>query len=169
MKKNKIKICPECGKEFVPLTARKEYCSKECMQHHYYMTKTLKKRKAEQENNNDKTYIKICPTCGKEFIAKHKARIYCSDRCLNPLKEKIKKICVHCGKEFETAKLHQKYCSQECAVDSIIEKSETKYKEKVCPVCGKTFTGHFTRKYCSDECIKEKKRKYEYEKYHNSK
>lgn len=89
------------------------------------------------------------------------------------------KICPVCGKEFES-KPRQKYCSLECRQKSIndnkkefykdyYKKNGDKYKksqklpkeetEKICPICGKTFTTSDRRqKYCSPECRYEKEK-----------
>ena len=53
--------------------------------------------------------------------------------------------CIICGKEFEAQKSTKKYCSNECLNASRRKKYAEKGRirgisEKVCPICGKTFT-----------------------------
>lgn len=57
-------------------------------------TRTWKKRKknqTEKPNIFKQEYIKICPTCGKEFKADRNNRVYCSRECYNKELEKNKK------------------------------------------------------------------------------
>lgn len=43
-----------------------------------------------------------------------------------------------------------KYCSKECYVEAT--KYKKKNKDKICPVCGKSFKGNDRKKYCSKLC-----------------
>jgi very-short-patch-repair endonuclease len=82
---------------------------------------------------------------------------------------KLKLICPKCGQEFEIDcsetvvknGKYRKFCSRQCA-NSRSYSDETKNKisislkkaskMKVCPICGKQFSGR--RKTCSDECLR---------------
>lgn len=71
--------------------------------------------------NQNKTLIKICKQCGKEFeVAKYdKNQKYCSYQCIGISKRKrIKLVCRYCGKEFEVCpsriRKNVKYCSYRC-------------------------------------------------------
>lgn len=71
--------------------------------------------------NQNKTLIKICKQCGKEFeVAKYdKNQKYCSYQCIGMSKRKrIKLVCRYCGKEFEVCpsriRKNVKYCSYRC-------------------------------------------------------
>ena len=111
---------------------------------------------------------KVCPVCNKKFTAKHRNRIYCSEKCYrhfwhhhqSPPKPEFK-VCPNCGKEFKPSTTHfQKYCCRECQ----IQFSEARKKELMksvvratvkCPICGKKFKPHrSTVKYCSKTCRK---------------
>lgn len=86
----------------------------------------------EQANNTRKNMPyeikhKICPICGKEFIAKQRNSITCSRKCglehrlllqKEQTKDKFKKTCPICGKIFEDRSGHFKdriCCSKKCS------------------------------------------------------
>ncbi len=73
-KKEVIKKCKECGKEFSTNDSKRHYCSHEC----YILFQT--KRRAEPEK-------RICLVCGKEFITTHWSKRYCSAECRKKAKE----------------------------------------------------------------------------------
>lgn len=132
--------------------------------------------------------MKICEYCGNEYEpskftgSKDKQR-FCTPSCNklwhyhNPQGKPC--ICLNCGKEYRPkSKERNKYCSRECAfadtkgwnVHCLNQKpkepSPPKPKHIIsCVVCGKKFEGKAGRKYCSDECIKEKGRQRAKEKY----
>jgi len=69
--------------------------------------------------NQNKTLIKICKQCRKEFeVAGYdKNQEYCSQKCWGISKRKrIKLVCEYCGEEFEVPPClkNQKYCSYQC-------------------------------------------------------
>ena len=122
---------------------------------------------------------KICPSCGRKFLAKFSVQKYCSPNCavnhptsktflpVAPIKISAppdndtnkpdlltatftEKICPVCGKKFMQTSARQKFCSAACR-----EKYHEKppLVEKTCPVCGKVFESNFsTKKYCSNKC-----------------
>ena len=58
--------------------------------------------------------------------------------------------CIHCGTEFiGRHERPNKYCSNECH----IEHNRKMPVQKTCGVCGKEFTGHENRQYCSLKCV----------------
>ena len=63
---------------------------------------------------------KVCPVCGKEFIAQKNRQKYCSSACygLQKRKNMPKQYCTVCKKEiqpnFSTGQKSRKFCSQEC-------------------------------------------------------
>lgn len=83
-----------------------------------------------------------------------------NSRTASTLKEKAKKYtCKHCGVEFRP-KVYDRvsYCTRECYFESI--KVEPKEKVlRVCVICGAEFEGRADRKYCTDECKKERARR----------
>ena len=115
--RKKIK-CPICGKMFTPKNGRK-YCSNECL-------KVANIQKA-KENNPIKTYHRICPVCGKPFIAHHDGNRYCSAKC------RIKR-------------------NNDCV--SVKKKRET-YSVKKCLNCGKEFYGSPRMVHCCSSCREE--------------
>ena len=71
--------------------------------------------------------MKICVTCGKEFIAKSNGQKYCSEDCklIHKYNSETKRIrraviginfkkCVACGKFFEPKFRGEKFCSDKC-------------------------------------------------------
>jgi len=62
-------VCETCKKEFIlrPRVAKQKTCSKEC-------------RSEYEKNRRSPATERICPICGKSFMA-HGTRINCSDEC----------------------------------------------------------------------------------------
>ena len=90
---------------------------------------------------------KICVICGKEFEAKYKNRMYCSQKCCNKKmieyrkqeaegvekSWKKEKSCKICGKPFVPRIANQLCCSAECSninARSISRKNEKINREK---------------------------------------
>lgn len=94
----------------------------------------------------NKTYNKICVSCGKEFTTKDKKQRFCSHDCYG-----ILKVCKWCGKEFRTTFEKQDYCSRACGGLSRQRRVITH-----CLICGKeieTIPSHLEEtKTCSKEC-----------------
>lgn len=159
-----IKRCVICGKAF-DSKGYSKYCSPECR-----VKGAWAKRK--------QVYIKkVCPVCGKEFLANRADNIYCSNKCVQKnfqakrrVVKHFKKICPVCGKEFITSNNTVKYCSDDCR--NVIYKDYQKiYRENIkrrklrrehnlpekekciCLECGKEFfKSRSSQKYCSYEC-----------------
>ena len=147
-----IKVCQNCGKEFVADPKNRKYCSEECVQEQrkaqvlrYRVKKRAKKKKP----------VIICAVCGREFEGWNTGAKYCSDECriVARRSEVTTKICAYCGKEF-TGRSGSKFCSEECRKAEInqeraVEKS--KPNGLYCKVCGKPLTGR-QRTVCSTHC-----------------
>lgn len=74
----KTKVCPICGKEFIPkIGIRYKYCSPECRQEG--ARQLYIQRKAGNFKQSKKPVI--CSNCGKEFIPKNRNQTYCSEDC----------------------------------------------------------------------------------------
>ena len=123
-RKNKIKICEQCGKKFKTSRNSAKYCSIECQGiSHRRRTKGL------------------CAFCGNEIeiinskINKHEF-LYCNQKCRtehlkiimlgdnNPNFTKIKYKCDGCGKEiliepYKAKTLKHNFCSYECYKNNI--------------------------------------------------
>ena len=90
-------ICLYCGKEFnIGRECKGLYCSNKCRGQHQHektterkerqrqlkrLTKALKRVAKKKERQTE--LVKVCSICGKEFVATHKAQIYCSNGCKN--------------------------------------------------------------------------------------
>lgn len=156
------KICPVCGKEFIPKRNEK-YCSPECFLEHKreYDRKRSKIKWEKLRSGISKTGI--CKHCGKEFVKKSERQKYCTKECrFADEAEKEKKlrrerdakkpmlICPICGKEFpQGVNKNKKYCSDACRKKANFPDQRV---EKICPVCGKWFYPAGRQKYCSEEC-----------------
>lgn len=175
------KVCKHCKKEFQVIITRPDrvFCSIECRNKHGTRTVDLiditcptcgiifkvlpnraKKRKycsRECSNKRDpnKTIVKKCPQCDKEFsytfYGRHKK--HCSRECLLNSVRRKEQQCPQCGKIF-MSKSHRKkkvYCSPKC--QALGRRSRVSI---ICLNCGKKFTTQFSkrnrRKYCSKKC-----------------
>lgn len=99
--------------------------------------------------------LKICSYCGKEFEAKYKNKLYCSDSCkvmCNSRKRAGIKRCKECDKEFQPSKPCVEFCSTSC---SSKYNHRSAYKMVICKECGVEFEfkGTTSPKFCT-ECRK---------------
>lgn len=161
-------ICERCGKTFNGLKryvkhelthnrGRLKYCSSECA------SKKLETKKQCK-----------CACCGKEIYIKNSEAIksksgnhFCSKSCSarynNKKRLNEQRKCRNCGLMFD---VHQGYtktlCSVECYTKYKKEHNHNnRYKERVCKVCGKTYTRlqeGSTLYVCSKDCSIELKR-----------
>src|SRR5487761_1191337 len=152
-------VCAVCGKDAwmdISNRARQEraYCSKEC-------------RDAWKAAHATERVELTCEICGKPFIIpkawqRKGNRRFCSNACYTiyqrecPHTQRGKEakpcldlVCKGCGKTFcvQQRRLRD-YCSLEC------RKAHERH-EKICPICGKTFTTSPSVRnqiYCSNAC-----------------
>lgn len=71
-------------------------------------------------------YTTICKNCGKEYRAKTRRSMFCSEECRREADRerkrirygatKEKKVCPECGRTFETKSVASNYCSRACYV-----------------------------------------------------
>lgn len=101
--------------------------------------------------------LRICPTCGETFLAKHgnPKQIYCSNNCRGKAMRKpiSKNICPVCGKNFivPITRPNKICCSNDCAAIYRIENMPN--IETTCAFCGKKInTKSPEKKYCSKSC-----------------
>lgn len=104
------RICPVCGKHFVPVRSTKICCSPAC---------NCKKN----HRKNRKIYRRVCPVCGKEFETAYLKKMCCSDGCRTRqqkthrsrvllLMKPFKRECPVCGIHFYSTS--STYCSEKC-------------------------------------------------------
>lgn len=72
------KVCPHCGKEFVPTSNRQVFCSKEC---NYQARQAEKKAEREAERGDHYYRKRVCEVCGKEYWPTHSQQKVCSEEC----------------------------------------------------------------------------------------
>ena len=93
------KVCVVCGKIIDPKKTSKKYCSAECRKkYEVQYSEMLRKRKIEEMSKP-----RICPVCGKMFLAK----VWNQEACNNPeCKKELKRI--KARKEMPKTKKKQK-------------------------------------------------------------
>lgn len=79
---------------------------------------------------------KICPCCGKTFVAEHNARKFCKKKCaMLAARKRVRKdkqyLCQWCGQIFE-AQREKKFCNLSCQKDYM--KNLSKYRKTVIKV-----------------------------------
>ena len=140
------KVCPVCGKIFIPSGVNVNCCSLSCGVK-YRWQKTHPKTE------------KICPTCGKKFIPNYPKKIYCSKECFfadirSKSEYNVEKKCPVCGKPFLATRLRKLYCSQKCANYANSQKRRKEIKGRICVICGKLFLPHRpNQRCCSVQCV----------------
>ena len=86
MNKNHVeKVCTECGKTFITITAVQVTCSPECS--------ASRHRKHNKKYNKARAVIKQknCVVCGEKFETTHYAKLTCSKECSDAYhKEQVK-------------------------------------------------------------------------------
>lgn len=101
-----------------------------------------------------------CAVCGARFDTNDFAKITCSEKCEEELKERMAKNltrrCVMCGVEFRTARREQFLCSRSCSAERTAAIFNCKLSPRKCRVCGKDFTPKNKFQWtCSKECCQE--------------
>ncbi len=111
-------------------------------------------------------YNRVCPVCGKEFEARRKDQIYCSDKCKDTRNYQQRKIpkhfdpipCKQCGKMFTPKSSRNKFCSKKCNNHffSFYRNRAKPLSKTECPWCHKIFerSGRFQR-FCCSKCAAE--------------
>lgn len=111
------RVCPVCGKSFIPVRSTKICCSYECAQKNF-------------RAKSRKIIKKVCLQCGKEFETTNSIKVYCSEDCYkrkfhkvkkqNDSREKVlhilkqyKKECPVCGIRFYSTG-NNTFCSSKC-------------------------------------------------------
>lgn len=160
------KICPICGMEFIPKSAKQKYCKREitlkckvcgidyigyCQPDNKTVCDNIecKKRAASIGCKNLEQKTKICRTCGKLFVPTFAKQLDCNEMTLA--------TCEVCGKSFY--RKCNKYvttstCSEECK-KALARKGHKQFYSNLtrkCELCGKLFTPTTnTQKYCTDQ------------------
>ncbi|WP_188942134.1 HNH endonuclease [Virgibacillus salexigens] len=167
MDNNTDMICKQCGGAF---TGRKrKFCSEGCRDKYSDNTRKHKKRckncsvifmaknknqkfcsiKCAADNSQNKTKVKECDSCGKNFNGKVRQK-YCSEECKYlhyKNRNFINKKCNYCG--IYLNHYQKNFCSKQCANNSI------KKHSCICGYCKRNFTGRKGRpnKFCSRDCF----------------
>ena len=74
----KKKVCPHCGKEYVPESNRQIFCSQDCRK----AAHQAEKRKQREAERGDHYYRqRTCTVCGKLYWPTHSQQKFCSEDC----------------------------------------------------------------------------------------
>lgn len=163
------RICPVCGKEFIPNTDNQVCCSSHC---------------AAIKNGIETRKYRKCLYCGKLFWIPNasKCRLrYCCDECKQkaheeryskkekPVKQPKRKVCAWCGREFE-AFTNTSFCSKQCGYEANNKLQRERWREKykpkrlICKECGKEFVtecGDTHSVFCCSACAKANEKRQE--------
>lgn len=163
--------CVVCGATFQTKASHGKYCSEGC------------RRRAKLRKTSSEKRARPCVGCGELFMPKVPQQKACCYKCYNDFEKRKRKenaekgmaSCPVCGKKFK-ADGARIYCSQECKQKQKNIKRKETYKvtnvaagqKRTCPICGRTFDTHgISKKYCSDECLRESKREKSRQYYQN--
>lgn len=75
------KKCEYCGKTFKPVTHFHKYCTPHCQNEAHNARHRKRKQPNKKSKKPSKYYVKTCKHCGKDFIATHPLKKYCSHYC----------------------------------------------------------------------------------------
>lgn len=115
-----VKICNECGQEFVPNVHNQVYCCKQCKN-------KAKSRRQNLKRPNNLTIDRICVICGNKYKPINGSQKTCSDECKNILRKQNNKKhndkkqrkqykqreCKYCKQHFIPKKHNQIFCCKE--------------------------------------------------------
>ena len=107
--KRVVKICRECGKEFLTNSETQNRCSKECIEKH-----------------QSKIYTRECKGCGDVFTTKSEKQVYCSKKCARKVYNKNNEL-------KRKRKVHENG-KMDCGISL---KKLIKKEKNICYLCGK--------------------------------
>lgn len=73
--------CKYCGKEFTPSQSNQVYCSEICANRQYRKNYKLKHGFIPFSQKSEKERTRVCPQCGKSFVAHVPCQKYCCGNC----------------------------------------------------------------------------------------
>ena len=96
----KKKVCPHCGKEYVPESNRQIFCSKDCRK----AVKQAERQKRREAERGDHFYRqRTCAVCGKLYWPTHSQQKFCSEDCQRIKHNKVTLEFYHRRKEQEVS------------------------------------------------------------------
>lgn len=157
------KVCKVCGREFHSAKYSSRYCSENCYvkaRNWARQTRHALDIQGDKRTLNEVLYNKVCPNCGRSFVAKKTNTIYCSIKCgkehrkskneglktqirhdknltdqvnasLTERRFKIIKACANCGKDFEAQKITTMFCCSSCAKSYRLRQSAEETRQKI--------------------------------------
>ena len=116
--------CAECGEPIVPnaIGRPRRFCCDACKR------RANNRRVSRARLPTSTTVEKVCPVCGKAFLAKRRNRVYCYDGWCNQesyrrrvragqagrIGERVVE-CDECGESFKASRPEARWCSKACA------------------------------------------------------
>lgn len=157
------KVCKVCGREFYSGKYLSKYCSDNCYvkaRNWARQTRYALDIQGDKRTLNELLYNKVCPNCGRAFVARKTNTVYCSIKCgkeyrkkkkedqkaqirhdkiltdhvnasLTKTRFKIIKACANCGKDFEAQKTTTMFCCNSCAKSFRLRQNATEARQKV--------------------------------------
>ena len=96
----KKKVCPHCGKEYVPESNRQIFCSKDCRK----AAQQAEKQKRREAERGDHYYRqRTCAVCGELYWPTHSQQKFCSEDCQRINHNKVTLEFYHRRKEQEVS------------------------------------------------------------------
>ena len=96
----KKKVCPHCGKEYVPESNRQIFCSKDCRKAAW---RAEKQKRREAERGDHYYRQRTCAVCGKLYWPTHSQQKFCSEDCQRINHHKVTLEFYHRRKEREVS------------------------------------------------------------------
>lgn len=157
------KVCKVCGREFFSAKYSSRYCSENCYvkaRNWASQTRHALDIQGDKRTLNEVLYNKVCPNCGRSFVARKTNTIYCSIKCgkeyRNSKKEgqktqerhqkkltdhvnaslaarrfRIIKACANCGRDFEAQKVTTMFCCSSCAKSYRLSRKDVEANQKI--------------------------------------
>ena len=147
-----MKICPNCGKSFLPKVTWQIYCSDKCKQHVKYL-----RRKGQTS-----LFKRTCPVCGKEFETYLLRQKCCSRKCYDEFrfKETLRR-CIRLYRQkknlrrtSELANFAEKLLKPNRRENFVQRSAESIQAEKFSPICSAGKTKSMTLSRCLKKFVR---------------
>lgn len=143
-------ICMDCGRAYdgTIKTKRCPACQEKANQRHNAEYRERAKVGAQRKIGS----TDLCARCGKPYVVEGGLQRYCKACAQIAFKENKQAITRKSNKEY--------YANSERRQEKLEASRIKRPLTEVCPICGKQFEAKNGEKYCSDECRREKNRRY---------
>lgn len=135
------RICPICGKSFMPVRDNNIYCGHKCACKGWWKNNP---EAMQDKKKNKPVYKRVCLFCGREFETTRANKKCCSLKCSWSFQSKKQYARI---KQERMEKIRK---AREQEKISLVKKLLRKYRRK-CPGCGVKFYA-LHREFCCEEC-----------------